>query len=116
MTSMNPRSFTVEVCPSGVKWTIRQLWQSVHGIATFVRFSDSLAVFIGSAHSSPREFLVRAGAGFGAVALNALVVLEASAEKRLNALRIDPLNPYAARPPHFAPKAKSVIFLFMVGG
>src|SRR5687767_15756746 len=29
---------------------------------------------------------------------------------------INPLNPFAARAPHFAPKAKSVIFLFMVGG
>lgn len=29
---------------------------------------------------------------------------------------IDPLNPYAPRKPHFEPKAKSVIFLFMVGG
>src|SRR4029077_18176853 len=26
------------------------------------------------------------------------------------------LNPLAARPPHFTPKAKSVIFLFMYGG
>ena len=26
------------------------------------------------------------------------------------------MNPLAAKPPHFAPKAKSVIFLFMVGG
>lgn len=32
------------------------------------------------------------------------------------ALVLDPLNPYAPRPPHFAPKAKSVIFLYMVGG
>jgi len=29
---------------------------------------------------------------------------------------IDPRNPLAARPPHFAPKAKRVIFLFMHGG
>src|SRR5687767_7050084 len=29
---------------------------------------------------------------------------------------INPLNPFAARAPHFAPKARSVIFLFMVGG
>src|SRR2546425_649109 len=29
---------------------------------------------------------------------------------------IDPLNPFAPRRPHFAPRAKSVIFLFMVGG
>src|SRR6185436_12639184 len=29
---------------------------------------------------------------------------------------IDPLNPFLPRRPHFAPRAKSVIFLFMVGG
>ncbi len=29
---------------------------------------------------------------------------------------IDPLEPHASRSPHFAPRAKSVIFLFMVGG
>jgi hypothetical protein len=29
---------------------------------------------------------------------------------------VDPLAPYAPRRPHFAPRAKSVIFLFMVGG
>ena len=26
------------------------------------------------------------------------------------------INPLAPKPPHFAPKAKAVIFLFMVGG
>ena len=30
--------------------------------------------------------------------------------------RIDPLNPFSPRTPDFAPRAKSVIFLFMVGG
>ena len=60
---------------------------------------------------SRRQFLVRTGAGFGAFALDALTRAESA--KRLI---IDPLNPYAPRKPHFAPKAKSVIFLFMVGG
>jgi hypothetical protein len=62
---------------------------------------------------SRREFLVRTSAGFGALAMNALLRLDARAA---NPPQIDPLNPYATRPPHFAPKAKSVIFLFMVGG
>ena len=31
-------------------------------------------------------------------------------------LVIGPLTPFAPRPPHFTPRAKSVIFLFMVGG
>lgn len=55
------------------------------------------------------------GAGFGAVALSALWRLEAQAAGK-PAVELDPLNPFAARPPHFAPRAKSVIFLFMVGG
>src|ERR1700730_7283734 len=51
-----------------------------------------------------RDILARAGHGFGALALSSL--LEANSR----------VNPLAAKPPHFAPKAKSVIFLFMVGG
>jgi hypothetical protein len=51
------------------------------------------------------------GAGFGALALHALSRLEA-AEKQPR----DPLRPFAPRLPQFAPRAKSVIFLFMVGG
>src|SRR5229473_782121 len=51
-----------------------------------------------------RDILARAGHGFGALALASL--LEANSR----------VNPLAAKPPHFAPKAKSVIFLFMVGG
>src|SRR5687768_8175630 len=64
---------------------------------------------------SRRDFLAGTGAGFGALALNALLQREtvASAPKWP---AIDPLNPFAARQPHFAPRAKSVIFLFMVGG
>jgi hypothetical protein len=37
-------------------------------------------------------------------------------EKQRGVADIDPLQPYAARKPHFTPRAKSVIFLFMVGG
>lgn len=57
------------------------------------------------------------GAGFGAVALTALRQWEARAAGGLAAGSVmDPMRPYAARAPHFAPRAKSVIFLFMVGG
>jgi hypothetical protein len=66
-------------------------------------------VFIAGRHLSRRDFLLRSGAGFGAVALGAL----SQAESRK---RPDPLNPFARRPPDFAPTAQSVIFLFMVGG
>jgi hypothetical protein len=62
-----------------------------------------------------RQFLQRAGAGFGAVALAALLdqigLLKSSA-----AITAAPGNPLQARPPHFAPRAKSVIWCFMNGG
>jgi hypothetical protein len=59
-----------------------------------------------------RDFLSRAGAGFGALALTYLMEKErllASASESL----VDPLSP---KPPHFNAKAKNVIFLFMEGG
>ncbi len=72
-------------------------------------------MFLGAPTNSRRQFLHQMGAGFGAVALSALWRLEAQAAGK-PAVELDPLNPFAARPPHFAPRAKSVIFLFMVGG
>jgi hypothetical protein len=73
-------------------------------------------MFLGRHNVSRRDFLLRTSGGFGALALNALWGWEARAQKGPKVPVIDPLNPFAARPPHFAPKAKSVIFLFMVGG
>ena len=58
--------------------------------------------------TSRREFLTQSGAGFGALAASALLSREASASESA-----DGLPPGAA---HFAPRAKSVIFLFMEGG
>jgi hypothetical protein len=55
-----------------------------------------------------RDVLVRAAHGFGSVALASLLTPPASAATRV--------NPLAAKPPHLPGKAKSVIFLFMVGG
>jgi hypothetical protein len=57
---------------------------------------------------SRRECLQRLACGFGSVALAGLLAEEADA-----AQTADPLAPKA---PHFAPKAKRVIFLFMHGG
>jgi hypothetical protein len=54
-------------------------------------------------YRSRREFLARAGKGFGAVALSSL--LEAASN-----------NPLAPKPPHEKARAKSVIYLFMHGG
>jgi hypothetical protein len=75
-----------------------------------------LAVIIRACDCSRRDFLVRTGAGLGALALGALMRTEALGADGLKSPVIDPLNPYAPRRPHFSPKAKSVIFLFMVGG
>jgi hypothetical protein len=68
-------------------------------------------MYLACPHRSRRDFLSTLGGGFGAVALNALLQMESRAE-----IKIDPINPFLPRPPHFTPKAKSVIFLFMVGG
>src|SRR5207245_1638701 len=55
-----------------------------------------------------RDVLVRAAHGFGSVALASLMNQPAQAAQRV--------NPLAPKPPNMPPKAKSVIFLFMVGG
>lgn len=60
-----------------------------------------------------REFLFRAGNGFGGLALSHLLNRDIAAANREDRKS---LNPLAAKPPHFAAKAKAVIFLFMVGG
>ena len=56
--------------------------------------------------SSRREFLRRSGCGFGSVALAALCAEQAAASD----------NPLAPKLPHFAPRAKRVIFMWMQGG
>jgi hypothetical protein len=64
-----------------------------------------------------REFLARTGNGFGLLPLLALLQGEARAGDR-GTPRAQPatVNPLAAKPPHFAAKAKRCIFLFMTGG
>jgi len=62
-----------------------------------------------------REFLWQSGAGFGGVALAGLLGDDFfKSQARADAPAFQ--NPLAPRRPHFAPKAKSVIFLFMYGG
>ena len=63
--------------------------------------------------TSRRDFLARAGLGFGGLALSAML---AEDEARGEAPEIDPLRPLAPRSPHFAARADRVIFLFMEGG
>src|SRR5213593_1752674 len=62
-----------------------------------------------------RELIFLAGAGFAGLALAHLLDRDGllSAEPADSTAR---RNPLAARSPHFAPKATSVIFLFMYGG
>jgi hypothetical protein len=62
--------------------------------------------------ASRREFLFRAGGGMGAVALAALLGRTAKGSDQ------DPpaANPLAVRHPHFTPRAKRVVWLFMDGG
>jgi hypothetical protein len=63
---------------------------------------------------SRRELLRRTGGGFGALALAALLADESlrAADNRSRETR----DPLAAKLPHFAARAKRVIFLFMPGG
>ena len=63
-----------------------------------------------------REFLWQAGAGFTALGLADLLGKDGFFGKSASAAANARANPLAPRPPHFAPKAKSVIFLFMYGG
>ncbi len=59
-----------------------------------------------STNVARRWFLQQCGVGLGAAALGNLLAAEGLAAS----------DPLAAKAPHFAPKAKNVIFLFMAGG
>jgi hypothetical protein len=64
-----------------------------------------------------REFLWQSGAGFAGTALAGLLQQDGFRGSQVHASdTIGHQNPLAAKAPHFAPKAKSVIFLFMYGG
>ena len=68
--------------------------------------------------SDRRRFLSRAGQGIGILALADLLNSEGLSTNSAVAATRDArsLNPLAARPAHFAAKAKNVIWLFMNGG
>ena len=66
-------------------------------------------------HRTRREFLWQAGGGFTGLAMTGLLSLDGFFNSIAQAANIA-ANPLAAKKPHFAPKAKSVIFLFMYGG
>ena len=63
--------------------------------------------------ASRRDFLCRAGSGLGAMAMAHL--LDGGVLPRASAATTGP-HPLSPKQPHFSPKAKSVIWLFMEGG
>src|SRR6266481_4219868 len=73
-----------------------------------------------------RDFLFKAGSGLGGLALSCLLAQEQARaqDSRFTLQASGPginhqpstINPLAPKPPHFPARAKSVIFLFMVGG
>src|SRR5262245_6815076 len=65
-------------------------------------------------HPSRREFLARAGNGFGLVALADLLAGPSSPAVAAESDRA--AHPYAVRAPHHAPRAKRCLFLYMPGG
>jgi hypothetical protein len=62
-----------------------------------------------------RQLLVTSAVGFGHLALSAMLGEEALAEQA-KAESSAVSNPLAPKKPHFAPRAKRVVFLFMKGG
>jgi hypothetical protein len=69
-------------------------------------------------HLNRRQMLGRAACGFGAVALSALMVQDDYGSEVVSAEAGDDVrrDPFAPKPPHFEPKVKRVIYLYMDGG
>ncbi len=64
--------------------------------------------------TSRREFLLKAGGGFGALALSSLLQTDGLLTAGETSGPLE--NPLAPKQPHFKGRAKAVIFLFMEGG
>lgn len=62
---------------------------------------------------SRRNFLATSASGIGGIALASLLAKDGLLASPASAESI--VNPLAPKPPHFAPKAKSCIFIFMAG-
>jgi uncharacterized protein (DUF1501 family) len=68
-----------------------------------------------------RQFLASCSGGIGGLALasllnqDGLLAAEAPASERPASGSANPANPLAPRPPHFAPRAKNCIFIFLEG-
>lgn len=72
-------------------------------------------MFLAPSDCTRRHFLSRMGAGFGAMAWQALSQQGVARAVGPHPV-VDPLNPFKSRAPHFPARAKSVIFLYLVGG
>ncbi|HEX9795041.1 MAG TPA: hypothetical protein VGC54_13750, partial [Planctomycetota bacterium] len=62
-----------------------------------------------------RSFLSRAGGGFGLTALTGLLAADKLCAAPASAF-LEGGDPLAPKDPHFAARAKSVIYLFLYGG
>ena len=67
-------------------------------------------------HLTRRDALSRVAHGFGAVALTSMLQNKVIATADLPGAAVNPLRPLEVKRPHFAPKAKRVIMLYMDGG
>lgn len=65
---------------------------------------------------SRREALARLGTGFGMLGLAAMMAQESAATPSDSEISAAPTGPLSPKRPHFAPRAKRVIHLFMNGG
>src|SRR5438067_1137373 len=65
---------------------------------------------------SRRELLSAAAGGFGAIALRGILAEESRQESPAASKTESSSDPLAAKRPHVAPRARSVIFLYMTGG
>ncbi|HXG63653.1 MAG TPA: DUF1501 domain-containing protein [Blastocatellia bacterium] len=61
-----------------------------------------------------RHFFKQTGFGIGALALASLLDEELFAQS-VTKSATEAANPMTPKPPHFAPKAKNIIYLFMAG-
>src|SRR5689334_25059910 len=65
---------------------------------------------------SRRDFLFQSGGGISGLALAYLLNQDGLLAAGACDAKVSGYNPYAAKKPHFAPRARSVISLFMSGG
>src|SRR5690348_14261430 len=77
---------------------------------------SSIPLGFGGVALSRREWLAKLGTGFGAMGLAAVLADAGLLGEDAKAATDAAASPLASKPPHYAPRAKHVIFLFMNGG